>query len=530
MTQSVRPGTILARKYEVIRVVGEGGMGVVYQARRLADGAMVALKVLREEFMKDLDAVTRFQREAGAAATLTSQHVAKILDFGVIETGQPFMALEFLEGHDLMTEIENRGTIPVGEAAWYVAQATFAMIEAHEQGIVHRDLKPPNLFLTKDASGRPLIKVLDFGISKIQRLKDARLTSTQMSFGTPLYMSPEQIRSTKLVDHRSDIWSLGVILYEAITGEPPFMAETAGALAVTISVEKHVPPSQLRPGIPPAMDDVIAGTLHKDPKQRYQSAQEFLRALEDFVPSDAYSRTQKGAMFATMVDPRAAASAVREASALAANRGGAGPATQASAPLHAERSVAPTVPGSMHGAPMQAHMGAPMQSAPVHAATNPGSGFRASPDGTAPGYARSSFAELPDARPAHKQARSARKTSRAAALVAIGVALFGVVALAGALFAWSRQDRAILQPMAFSAAPTHSASENVPTVTPVEPSASALEPATSSSAPASASSDAGAPSTAKPSASAVPQGSDGPPAKPKGKPKTAGTAYLPNTP
>ncbi|HTJ84140.1 MAG TPA: protein kinase [Polyangiaceae bacterium] len=517
----MRPGTILARKYEVIRVVGEGGMGVVYQARRLSDGAMVALKVLREEFVKDLDAVTRFQREAGAASTLTSQHVAKILDFGVIETGQPFMTMEFLEGIDLMTEIEQRGSLPVPEAAWLVAQATFAMIEAHEQGIVHRDLKPPNLFLTKDKNGRRLVKVLDFGISKVQRLADARLTSTQMSFGTPLYMSPEQIRSTKLVDHRCDIWSLGVILYEAITGEPPFMAETPGALAVTISVEKHVPPSQKKPGIPPGIDDVIAGALQKNPKDRYQTAQEFLRALEDFVPGEEYSTTHRGAqMFATVVDPRAAALSTDAAIAQRLERP-AGPTPPMQAPAPAAPQARPVAIGS-GGAHAPAAMQGATPAGPAFAGPFAPPPTRGGGDGTPAGLVRPSIADAQTALPAVAVASPDRKTSRTAALLAFGVAVFGVLILGAALFAWSKQTRGTRPPSAAISATAVTSQTAPPRSTPpsatVEPTSPGTEAATPPPSASSGKSVASATASAKT------------PTKPRTKTRPSGTAYLPNTP
>ncbi len=267
-------------------------MGEVYQARRQHDGVVVAIKVLRKELLSDHDAVARFKREATAASALASPHVARIFDVGTSEEGQPFLVMELLSGTDLMKEIDTHGALPAERAAGYVAQACLAMAEAHARGIVHRDLKPSNLFLAEIGSQR-VVKVLDFGISKVQALTDAKLTSTRMSFGTPLYMSPEQIRSTKLVDARTDIWSLGVILYETLTGQPPFMAETAGGLAVTISVEPHVPPSQVRSTIPAGFDEVVGKALEKDPAKRYQTVGELFEALVPFAPDFDPERTSR---------------------------------------------------------------------------------------------------------------------------------------------------------------------------------------------------------------------------------------------
>lgn len=269
-------------------------MGEVYQARRRDDGVTVAVKILRKELLSDQDAVARFKREANAASALTSPYVARIFDVGGSAEGQPFLVMELLDGTDLMHEIDTGGALAPDLAASYVAQACLAMAEAHERGIVHRDLKPSNLFLSRIGSRR-VVKVLDFGISKVQALTEAKLTSTRMSFGTPLYMSPEQIRSTKLVDARTDIWSLGVILYEALTGQPPFMAETPGGLAVIISVEPHVPPSQIKPEIPPELDAVVATALAKDPARRYQSVRELLEALRPFAQAFDAERTDRDA-------------------------------------------------------------------------------------------------------------------------------------------------------------------------------------------------------------------------------------------
>lgn len=288
---SVQPGTLIASRYEILRTIGAGGMGDVHQARRVADGSFVAIKVLREEMVKDPEALARFRREAHAAAALKSRHAARIYDVGELPSGQPFIVMEYLDGIDLMTEIETRGRVSFVEGATWLLEVCDAIAEAHELGIIHRDLKPPNIFLARGPGGRSA-KVLDFGISKMTRLVDGHVTSTQMSFGSPLYMSPEQIRSTKLVDTRSDIWSLGVILYEALTGVPPFFAESAGALAVVISTDPFEPATMRCPDLPRGLDEVFARALTKDPNRRYPTVRELARDLGALLASTSRSPVQ----------------------------------------------------------------------------------------------------------------------------------------------------------------------------------------------------------------------------------------------
>lgn len=275
-------GTVLAGKYAIIRRIGEGGMGVVYEAEHLRLKQRVAIKMLLPEVMELPDVVSRFEREARAAGQLRSTNTARILDVESSEHGVPYMVMEFLDGHDLSTEIEQRGPLPVGEAVEYVLQACNAMREAHQHGIVHRDLKPSNLFLTS-VEGHPVVKVLDFGISKLENEHEARVTGTQTTVGTPLYMSPEQIRSAKYVDSRTDIWSLGIIMFELLTGKTPFEGSTTAA-AVAICVDALPSLRGCRPDVPPELDAVVMRALAKDRDARFPDIEAFATALVPFAP------------------------------------------------------------------------------------------------------------------------------------------------------------------------------------------------------------------------------------------------------
>ena len=223
----VREGDLLAGKYRVDRVLGSGGMGIVVAARHEQLGQFVALKFLREQALGNPEAVARFLREARACVKLRSDHAAKVLDVGTLETGAPYMVMEYLEGADLGAVLAKYGPLPVETAALYVVQACEAIAAAHAAGIVHRDLKPQNLFLARTVGGASRIKVLDFGVSKvIAGLEMAGVTQTGSMLGSPLYMSPEQMRSSRDVDARADVWALGVVLFELLTQRWPFEAES----------------------------------------------------------------------------------------------------------------------------------------------------------------------------------------------------------------------------------------------------------------------------------------------------------------
>ncbi len=282
----VREGEILAGKYRVERILGVGGMGVVIAATHLQLDQRVALKFVLPEAIQGPETIERFSREARAAVKLRSDHVARVLDVGTLENGSPYMVMEYLEGRDLGQEVEARGPLPHEEAAEYVLQACEAIAEAHAIGIVHRDLKPQNLFLGRRVDGRPLVKVLDFGISKFsgsQSGENMSLTTTHAVMGSPNYMSPEQLRSARAVDSRSDIWALGVILYELLTGEVPFVATSVTELCAMVLQDTPRPLKDRRPDVPAAFAEVVLRCLEKDPTRRFQSIAALAQALEPFA-------------------------------------------------------------------------------------------------------------------------------------------------------------------------------------------------------------------------------------------------------
>lgn len=280
-------GDVLAGKYALVRVIGEGGMGVVFEATHARLRQRVALKMLFPEMLTDETIVSRFEREARAAVQLKSRHVTRVMDVDVTPDGLPYMVMEFLEGHDLQTELDRRGSLPYAEVADYVLQACAAMFEAHHVGIVHRDLKPSNLFLAVD-DGVRRVKVLDFGISKVQGEGDVKLTDAGAVMGTALYMSPEQIRSVAAVDARSDIWALGVILYELVAGRAPWVGSATQVAAAIVTDDP--PDVRSFAQVPAEFVAVITRSLQRNPAQRFADVGELAIALGPLAPAGSEGR------------------------------------------------------------------------------------------------------------------------------------------------------------------------------------------------------------------------------------------------
>jgi serine/threonine-protein kinase len=283
----VKPGELLAGKYRVERVLGEGGMGVVVAAFHIALEKRVAVKFLRKDMADRGDAAERFRREARAVANIQSEHVARVLDVGTMEDGETYIVMEYLDGNDLAAEMNRRGALPLAECVDIGLQIADAVSEAHASGIVHRDLKPANVFLVRRADGSRLAKVLDFGISKsllADSASNVSLTQTSTVMGSPLYMSPEQMRSARDVDTRTDIWALGAILYEAFAGAPPHSGTSLPEICTSLLHDTPRSIESTRGDMPPGLSAVIMRCLAKDRADRWPTMRDLMMALAPYAP------------------------------------------------------------------------------------------------------------------------------------------------------------------------------------------------------------------------------------------------------
>jgi serine/threonine-protein kinase len=289
----IEAGASVTPNVRLLRPLGEGGMGAVWVAEHLTLGTEVAVKFLHGEYAEDSNARARFSQEAAASSRVKSAHVVKVHDHGITDTNVPFIVMELLEGTDLSKRIQAEKTIPYGELLAIVSQLCKALARAHESGVIHRDIKPENVFLSSEG-GEVFVKLLDFGIAKtevaMRRTADTRRsTLAGQSLGTPYYMSPEQFRSAKQIDLRSDLWSVGVLVYEALTGVLPFVADTVSALAIVVNEGAAVPPSKINPALPAAIDAWFAKACAHDAKDRFESAGALAAALRSALGASTLS-------------------------------------------------------------------------------------------------------------------------------------------------------------------------------------------------------------------------------------------------
>lgn len=404
-----RPGDLIAGKYQVEAILGKGGMGVVVSAHHLTLRRRVAVKFLLPSASRLPDANARFLREAQAAVAIRSEHVAHVLDVGELENGAPYIVMEHLTGTDLGRMIKTSGAIPYEDAVDYTLQTIEAITEAHALGIIHRDLKPTNLFVTTRNEGSPLVKVLDFGLSKMTAqdisASEGSLTAAGVIAGSPHYMSPEQIRSLKHVDERTDIWALGVILYELLTGKRPFDGPSLTAICASVIADTPAPIRALAPAVPPALDAAVMRCLEKDPSRRTPSAAEIALAIAPFAPSRSWPSIDR---LSRRFPGHPSLPSIQRS-----------PLLSISSPI-SHPALAPAAPPS---APSNASLSASLSNAPISVASAPNT----APPNTAP---PNTVVEAPDATTVHIGAWGTtgppQKKKSALPLVAAGL---GAVAL-----------------------------------------------------------------------------------------------------
>jgi eukaryotic-like serine/threonine-protein kinase len=318
-------GHVIGDKYAVTAIIGEGGMGAVYEAEHLQIGRLVAVKVMHpRERTQRREAISRLEHEARVAGRIGHPNICEVYDMGWLPDGSPYLVMERLHGETLAQRIERCGVVPPSELVDIMLQVLSALVTAHDRGVVHRDLKPENIFLSERAGMLPVAKLLDFGISQASGVDGAMmdLTRTGMVMGTPYYMAPEQARGDVKLDRRLDLWAAGVILYEALTGQRPFVAGNHNALLVQILTLWHRPVTELDPTIPPGLSRLVDRALAKSRDERFQSAREFqegLRRFKNQAPASPQKRRPERVAVQNVVDEQSGGGAARGPSASAAD-------------------------------------------------------------------------------------------------------------------------------------------------------------------------------------------------------------------
>lgn len=280
-SEALPPGTILGGSYRVTRLLGEGGMGSVYEAYHAGAGKRVAVKVMHRGLLAYPELSARFRREAKVTSELNHPHVVKVFDLGFGPAGEPYLVMEFLEGEDLHTRIEREGPLPVGTVVQIVNQIASALAEAHAASVVHRDLKPDNIFLVRAPDAPVFAKVVDFGVSKVLKVSATKLTVAQAIIGTPEFMAPEQAEARHdQIDHRTDQWSLACVAWVALTGCLPFWGPDANATLNQVISAVPTAPRAGAPAIPPAVETVLRRALSKKSFDRFPTIRAFARYFE----------------------------------------------------------------------------------------------------------------------------------------------------------------------------------------------------------------------------------------------------------
>jgi serine/threonine protein kinase len=343
----LQPGMIIRNKYEILARIGVGGMGAVYKGRHLTFNEPCAIKVVNDSTAGDKNFLQRFQTEAVVTRKLRHPNAVRVDDFDYTDDGRPFIVMELVEGRNVGEILQSEGPFPVGRAVRIAIEVARALGAAHKLGFVHRDIKPGNIVLTRNEQGQEVAKVLDFGIAKLRSVlgdtqSGVTMTMTGMVVGTPLYMSPEQFMGKKAggeIDGRTDLYSLGVVLYQMTTARLPFEGDTLYTIMIQHIEGNARPPCELAPelNIPPALSAVILKSIDKSPELRFQTAEEFIAALEQVAPGDAASQSSKGPACEVSMAPGAAAQGSQISQAPATPD----PASQVSTSSGASASVVP---------------------------------------------------------------------------------------------------------------------------------------------------------------------------------------------
>jgi serine/threonine protein kinase len=290
-------GRVIGDRYSVTELIGEGGMGEVYEAQHLGIGRIVAVKVLHPKRAQDREAISRLRHEARVAGTLGHPNICAVYDMGRLDDESPYLVMERLHGETLAQRLEREGTLSVEDLIEVILQVLSALVAAHQQGIIHRDLKPDNIFLSRRDGMSPVPKLLDFGISKSESLEDSVADPMGDPVGTPYYMAPEQARGERKFDLRVDLWAVGVILYECLTGQRPFDAKNYNALLVAILTANPPPVDELKTGIPGSLVRIVYKALAKDPNARFQSAKELQQAIRMISENEGLPQSRRVALY-----------------------------------------------------------------------------------------------------------------------------------------------------------------------------------------------------------------------------------------